>query len=829
MAKVPLRTYIREIESLIERGKTDEAIAHCRHILKTFPKHLDTYRMLGKAYLESKRFEDAADIFRRALISVPDDFVSHVGMSIINDDQKRMDETIWHMERAFEVQPSNAAIQAELQRLYGRRDGMEPPKIRLTRGALARMYVQGELYPQAIGEIRSVLAEDPNRVDMQILLALAYFRNGQKVEASESCSQLINRYPYCLEANRILVEILPGTGMAESTQVYRMRVAELDPYASYVTGSIFQTGNVPDNAVMIERLEYKGQPVDVGPTWHTASLGAAPALQPDWAKPAARETPTSPPAAPEPALAAPSSTGEQIPDWMRSAGWGESTGAFDESAASALEEESTGELAKAEIPDWIKSMAPPSVKEATAPASASAASDETMEWLNKLGGETPFDAAQGKPFESAPQEPAPASSGTPDWLADLKAERPPAPAAQEPAAAMELPDWVSELGRPSSETPAPAAPPIEAAPAAAMSAGAGLSSDLGTSADDQDAAMRWLESLAAKQGAKAEELLTNPEERLEKPPEWVEQAKAIGEAQPPSAETKAVPSEAAPPLESLWGDRESTGAFAPASEEPSATDMTSAWLRDLAEKEEATEPRAEQPIWSGEIEVAPPPASAPAAEPTPESELPTWLRGLEEREAAPASSATEEMPDWLKGEEAAEEEEPLPEPTQPTDWTPEVPKVAWPVTPEPPRPVKPPEPARTMEEPAARVEPPIPAKPVKAAPEPRKRIKLEPASEQPVDRTRLKRTGMLPPLVEPALAQARDELAHGKIPDALQTYGALIRKGKLLEDVTFDLKEALYRFPVEVTIWQALGDAYMRANRLQDALDAYTKAEELLR
>ena len=88
---------------------------------------------------------------------------------------------------------------------------------------------------------------------------------------------------------------------------------------------------------------------------------------------------------------------------------------------------------------------------------------------------------------------------------------------------------------------------------------------------------------------------------------------------------------------------------------------------------------------------------------------------------------------------------------------------------------------------------------------------------------------MLPPLIDPTLAAARDALEHAKIPDALQAYGNLIRKGKMLEDVTFDLKEALYRFPVEVSIWQVLGDAYMRANRLQDALDAYTKAEELLR
>jgi cytochrome c-type biogenesis protein CcmH/NrfG len=50
-----------------------------------------------------------------------------------------------------------------------------------------------------------------------------------------------------------------------------------------------------------------------------------------------------------------------------------------------------------------------------------------------------------------------------------------------------------------------------------------------------------------------------------------------------------------------------------------------------------------------------------------------------------------------------------------------------------------------------------------------------------------------------------------------------------LDEVIHDLREAIYRFPVDVSIWQTLGDAAMRANRLQDALDAYTKAEELLR
>jgi tetratricopeptide (TPR) repeat protein len=79
------------------------------------------------------------------------------------------------------------------------------------------------------------------------------------------------------------------------------------------------------------------------------------------------------------------------------------------------------------------------------------------------------------------------------------------------------------------------------------------------------------------------------------------------------------------------------------------------------------------------------------------------------------------------------------------------------------------------------------------------------------------------------LGLARNELSRSNIPGALDSYAKLIKKGRFLEEVIYDLREALYRYPVEVNIWQSLGDAYMRANRLQDALDAYTKAEELLR
>ncbi len=85
MTQISLRAYNQEIDRLIGQGQLEEAIAHCRYILKQFPKHLETYRLLGKACLEGQRYAEAADVFQRVLAVVPDDYVANLGMSVIRE------------------------------------------------------------------------------------------------------------------------------------------------------------------------------------------------------------------------------------------------------------------------------------------------------------------------------------------------------------------------------------------------------------------------------------------------------------------------------------------------------------------------------------------------------------------------------------------------------------------------------------------------------------------------------------------------------------------------------------------------------------------------
>ncbi|NOH03861.1 MAG: hypothetical protein HND47_18800 [Chloroflexi bacterium] len=108
------------------------------------------------------------------------------------------------------------------------------------------------------------------------------------------------------------------------------------------------------------------------------------------------------------------------------------------------------------------------------------------------------------------------SDEAPDWLKGLggaQAEEPARPAEVEEEAAAQpanLPDWLKA-----------AEPKMEQPPA----------EGLGTSAQEQDDAIAWLESLAAKHGAKPEELVTDPGKRTETPPEWVQQVQGVSPVQ----------------------------------------------------------------------------------------------------------------------------------------------------------------------------------------------------------------------------------------------------------------------------------------------------------
>jgi competence ComEA-like helix-hairpin-helix protein len=81
---------------------------------------------------------------------------------------------------------------------------------------------------------------------------------------------------------------------------------------------------------------------------------------------------------------------------------------------------------------------------------------------------------------------------------------------------------------------------------------------------------------------------------------------------------------------------------------------------------------------------------------------------------------------------------------------------------------------------------------------------------------------------EAALANARELMAEDQISEACNAYSSLIKKRVSLDEIIADLMQSAQDHPMNVEIVKTLGDAYMRSDDLDRALEAYSKAEELL-
>ncbi len=717
MATISLRAYNKEIDAMIDNGEVKEAIAHCRQILRLYPKHIETYRLLGKAYLETQRFTEAADVLQRVLSSLPDDFISQIGMSMIREDEGNLDAAIYHMERAFEAQPSNTAVQDELKRLYGRRDGVIPAKIRLTRGALVRMYARGDLYQQAIAEARVGLAEQPDRVDLEVILARMYFLSGQKALATEASSRLVEKLPYCFEANKILAEVLPNTSRAEDADIYKQRIFALDPYLAYLPVGSESSADVPEESVMVEKFEGEleeepGTQPDWAqvagvqleqineeenlPDWLTSvetqeqqpevTPAEEGAIEKDWGKIEIETKPED--IAPDEETKKPE---EELPDWMQAAGWQTASGdateeAPDEEQIDEIVEELTAN--EAEIPEWLQEIAPGEETESFAGKKEEPADGEDNAWLDSIFANAEQKADAIPDLDLTSPEKAPDLTGSIESGVDLpdlageefaaKAEEAESPSAD----AMEIPDWLTDMR--SAEEPAEAG---EGQPDLAGEEVAAKAEETEPPSADAMEIPDWLTDMrSAEEPAEAgvglpdlagEEVVAKADE-AESPsadameiPDWLTDMRSTEE-----------PAEAGVGLPDLAGEE----AIAKAEEaETPSSDVTEIpdWLTELDMAEESAEAGVESPDLAGEE------AETPSSDAT---EIPDWLTELDKAEESAeagvespdlaseedfakaieadfSSSGVAEIPEWLTDLASEEEpgEEPITSPSSVTD------------------------------------------------------------------------------------------------------------------------------------------------------------------
>jgi hypothetical protein len=489
-----------------------------------------------------------------------------------------------------------------------------------------------------------------------------------------------------------------------------------------------------------------------------------------------------------------------------------------------LESAGSADVAAGDVPDWVKEMAPSEEEVAAKDAErAEMLKDQPTEWLEEVGEETAGDV--------------------PDWIDDLAVEPAAAaqPLAQEDADDEDM-DWLDDLTAEVQQEVGAVAETgdNDEMPEIGEDIMMERLSDTGSIATDDDEDMAWLDDLTAEVREEAgaasgetesmDELAWLTELESDTPTagteklntgelQWLDEVvgEHIGDEPDREAEDQPVESASAEPasedeedmawLEDLTGEVQSEMADQPtAATEESVEDLS--WLEDMASESSAEDtvirsrlpedpaPVVEDLSWLDEIE-AQTHAKAGEASETGKNET-GWLEGLTTNEDTPEEHIEldgdlppgKTVPEWLQSLDTAPAEGDAA--AEPPEWLPDVPG----------------EPKATR---------------------PNEWVPEKIAAEQP-QKTGSQAAGKKSSQPPSALLEdAAAALAAGDVERAVKIYARVIQTGKGLDDVISGIREALRRHPVDVTLWEKLGDAYMKHGLLQEAMDSYTKAEDLVR
>lgn len=845
MTLIPLHDHLDLMREHLREGQYAEVITLGQHVLRHYPKHLETYRLLGEACLETGDLGSAADLFNRVRSADPENVVALVGLSIVHEQRKQVGEAIWHLERAFEIQPANEELRKELLRLYAEQEGTPRERLKLTPGGLARLYARQGLYSQAIQEFRALLSRDSTRTDVQAALAETLYRVGRKQESAEIAQTLLETLPYCLKANLLLGALWAENGVPEAHALLE-RAKSLDPENTVARGLLpdhWDDAPPPMLPAMSEEPATAAPAATPTPPGHeeAAALeiswleslipGAEPAPQaeapavgaPSGAAPTAPQAASEPSVSAEPAEVQPATaplTGEPTASSGQAAALPVQVAPSQPAAEVAKVEEAaapaqTAKLQPQEPAAAVEAVPVKSTGE-TKPArrmqpslprigpTIPGALDKLPAWLHGSLGSAP-QAASSAPAATA-QEPTPAiaaSLGALSQAQQEKTETAPEMTSREThtltgaaAPSTDMPEWLARAreavrsGQVEENLAATSAP--EEKPAWRTEA-------------DAETAQKG-ERPSTSEGLKVDSMGTSGEApaQVEEPlPEWLAASEGASQTETPPSNSGL--------LEWLGSSQE-----ADSPDVPSTASSVPTWLKPTEAEPlpKASPPEAAIPEWlqtlaPNELQPAPPPAAEPPAAEAPpagvEETIPEWLREIME---AKEGERTESDAAAL-----------LPEPAE---TGPALPVQRL----EPPKAE-----ALTPANPAAA--PVVEAGAVAVAPEPSTGLAAELArSEPPHGEAMSVPTGEPeatvvagePPVaaVEHPLAVARRAWASGDHARAIELYENALQSGPTFTpDVIADFEQFIQEPDAPVPAHRLLGDAYSMVGRYKEALEQY--------
>jgi len=265
-SRVPRRLF-DDILALLQARKAEQAVAHCREVLRQYPDDINILGLLGAALGEMRRFDEAEQVLRHVIDLAPTFAKPCEDLGMLLMQQRKAAEAVPLLEKAVRLDPQLEEAHFQLGRalaLLGRGQAADAafeqafalsPQRRLL--ALAAEHHQAGRVQEAEQLCRRVLQQDPAQVDALRLLGLIAAGSGDLDDAEHLLRQALasapDHAPALFELGRVLKELEKPE---QAIEVYRELLAlqPEDPRAHFqLAGVLAPLAQNEDAAVSYRR------------------------------------------------------------------------------------------------------------------------------------------------------------------------------------------------------------------------------------------------------------------------------------------------------------------------------------------------------------------------------------------------------------------------------------------------------------------------------------------------------------------------------------------------------------------------------------------------
>ena len=191
--------------SLLQKGKTDEAIAHYNKALELDPNYGEGHYNLANALLRVGRTEEAIIHYEKALEIYPKNIPARYNLASVLVQSGRVDEGIVHYRKALELNPRNP----------GAHNNLGVTLLRL-----------GQV-EEAAAHYRQALALDPNNSQANYNLANILVQKDQLDEAVKHYQRALQTNPRDAAAHDRLSKVLRQLGRLDEADAHAAKAREI--------------------------------------------------------------------------------------------------------------------------------------------------------------------------------------------------------------------------------------------------------------------------------------------------------------------------------------------------------------------------------------------------------------------------------------------------------------------------------------------------------------------------------------------------------------------------------------------------------------------------